>query len=263
MSCYVRLTRSCQGNFSSFLLLFSIETLAFPSLIYNFKTFPGPITKMVLVDSEIWTRGASLFGLVVLFQIVMAKISLQPTTKRRLQHALTGHSMIQISYVIPRNMCIILLLIGAGGMYILQQYFPTEFRSTFGPLLRKDELSGAQLPGAFYFLLGTALTASLAQDLNNARYAVECLAIADPMASWIGSTISSPKLNNKTSIAGCLACFFSAWLVGRIMLVTETLQTQLLGALVCTIAEGIPHGNDNLNIPILTILAVERLIPLL
>ena len=149
-------------------------------------------------------------------------------------------------------------------MYILQQYFPTQFRSTFGTLLRKDELSGEQLPGAFYFLVGTALTVALTKnDMNVARYAVECLAIADPMASWIGSTIRSPKLNSRSSVAGCLACFVTAWFVGYIMLLKATTRIHVVGALVCTVAEGIVYGNDNLNIPIFTALVVEKLGPLL
>lgn len=226
---------------------------------------------MSISDQQIWTRAVSLFVLVIVFQIIMARfVSLKAETKRRLQHALTGHSLVQISYVLPRNLSICLLIVGAGGMYILQQYFPIKFRTTFGPLLRSDELSGTQLPGAFYFLVGTALTVALTEDdMNVARYAVECLAIADPMASWIGSTIRSPKLNRKSSVAGCLACFVTAWFVGYMMLLTtETTTTTthihvVFGALVCTIAEGIEYGNDNLNIPILTALAVEKLGPLL
>jgi dolichol kinase len=210
-----------------------------------------------LYMGSLGSRAASLFALVILLQIMMAKVSLQKETKRRLQHALTGHAMVQISYVLPPTLAIGLLLLGAGGMYILQTRFPKEFRRTFGPLLRSEELSGAQLPGAFYFLLGTALAVLLSNDINTARYSVECLAIADPVASWIGSTISSPKINSQSSVSGCAACFVAAWCVGYLMLGTDT-YTISVGALVCTIAEGMPYGNDNLNIPVLTALAVEK-----
>jgi dolichol kinase len=209
------------------------------------------------VDS-LWTRAAILFILIVLLQVLMARVALQKETKRRLQHALTGHAMVQISYALPRNVAMVLLLLGAGGMFIFATFFSQEFRRVFGPLLRRQELSGAQLPGAFHFLLGTALTILLTDSMEIARYSVECLAIADPIASWIGSSIQSPKINQQTSIAGCVACFTAAWCVGFIML-TKDSYILSIGALVCTVAEGLPYGNDNLNIPILTALAVEKL----
>jgi dolichol kinase len=210
--------------------------------------------------SSLSMRAASLFILVVLFQVLMARVALEKETKRRLQHALTGHALVQISYVLPRNLAIGLLLLGAAGMYALQKYFPNQFRQTFGPLLRAQELSGDQLPGAFYFLLGTAVTVLLVEDWTVARYAVECLAIADPVASWIGSTVASPKINKGSSLSGCVACFLTAWCVGWLMLPTNTNSafTMTIGALACTIAEALPYGNDNLNIPILTALVVHN-----
>jgi dolichol kinase len=218
--------------------------------------------------SSLSMRAASLFIVVVLFQVLMARVALEKETKRRLQHALTGHAMVQISYVLPRNLAIALLLLGAAGMYALQKYFPNQFRQTFGPLLRTQELNGSQLPGAFYFLLGTAMTILLVDDWTVARYAVECLAIADPAASWIGSTVPSPKLNEGSSLSGCLACFLTAWCVGWLMLPTNTNMnmnmnsnsafTITIGAVACTIAEALPFGNDNLNIPIWTALVVHH-----
>ena len=39
----------------------------------------------------------------------------------------------------------------------------------------------------------------------------------------------------------------------------NNMQSLVLGALACTVAEGLPFGNDNLNIPILTALVVDKL----
>jgi dolichol kinase len=210
------------------------------------------------IMSPLLFRAASFFLLVVLFQVLVARVSLQTETKRRLQHALTGHALVQISYIFPLAACIILLLLGAFGMYVAQAYFPAWFQQTFGALLRKDELSGKQLPGAFYFLLGTALTALIASDLHIARYAVECLAIADPMASFVGSTIPSPKICPGSSMSGCIACFGTAWMVGVVMIPMVSQSTLILGALACTIAEASPYGNDNMNIPLLTAILVDQ-----
>ena len=103
-----------------------------------------------------------------------------------------------------------------------------KFLEAFGGLLRPKETSGEVLPGAFYFLAGTALVVSglVTNEMNIARYAVECLALADPMASWVGSTIQSPKFTIATasggtrtsSLVGCLACFGTAMVVGWWML---------------------------------------------
>jgi dolichol kinase len=207
-----------------------------------------------LMDPLLWTRAGSLAFLVVAFQVLVARVSLKKETKRRLQHALTGHALVQISYVLPREICFALLVLGAAGIYIIHQFYPSKFQQAFGALLRPHELH--QLPGAFWFLVGTAITVLLMKNETIIRYAVECLALADPMASWIGSTIRSPKINSGSSVSGCVACFATAVAVGKVMLTNPSNYTLGIGALACTIAEASPYGNDNLNIPILTALAV-------
>jgi len=249
-------------------------------------------------DLPIWIRAGSLFILIVLFQVFIAHApksspstsartqSRSSETQRRFQHALTGHAMVQLSCVIPRYVCIVLLLVASFGMYILRMYFyESIFLKAFGPLLRPHEKRPNTLPGAFYFLLGTGLTVWLfstdSTTTNNnssmtiPRYAVECLAFADPMASWIGSTMKSPKISSSSSVAGCFACFVTAWVVGYLMLDDDptvkgydeatagdsTNRFYMIvtsGAVACTIAEGfLPWGNDNLTIPLLTSLAVD------
>mmetsp|Transcript_7803 Transcript_7803/g.16755 ORF Transcript_7803/g.16755 Transcript_7803/m.16755 type:complete len:269 (+) Transcript_7803:85-891(+) len=239
-------------------------------------------------------RGAFLFVLVVLFQWLVARApNVQKESKRRFQHALTGHALVQISHALPKSVSLALLSIASIGMYLAKTFFFEEFLRAFGGLLRPKELSGEVLPGAFYFLIGTAITVSglVTEDIRIARYSVECLALADPMASWIGSTIPSPKLytvstdrkggTRTSSLSGCLACFGTALVVGWWMLVLSdtttttqsdndtsinetnstfkfTFSTLVAGALACTIAEGLPFGNDNLNIPVITAFVVDQ-----
>lgn len=209
-----------------------------------------------LTDPVLWRRGGSLALLVVVFQVLVARVSLKTETKRRLQHALTGHALVQISYVLPREMAFVLLALGAAGIYIMQKYYPSKFRRAFGALLRSNEYR--ELPGAFWFLVGSAITVLVVKDYTIIRYAVECLALADPMASWIGSTIRSRKINGGSSVSGCVACFATAVAVGKVMLSNPSNYTLGIGALACTIAEASTYGNDNLNIPILTALAVDH-----
>ena len=232
--------------------------------------------------SSLVARGISLLILVVLFQYFVARApNVQKETKRRFQHALTGHALVQISYVLPRTLSLVLLVIGSIGMYVAKTFFFDSFLNAFGGLLRPQETSGEVLPGAFYFLIGTAVTVSglVTDDIRIARYAVECLALADPMASWIGSTIPSPKFTIATkggttrtsSLSGCLACFGTALGVGWWMLMVSPSSSEILannnkftpstlfaGAIACTIAEGLPFGNDNLNIPVITAFVVDQ-----
>lgn len=204
-----------------------------------------------------WARGLSLFAVVVAVQVIFARVPTSGTTKRRLQHALTGHILVQISYVVPRGLGIALLLLGSAGIFVLQKYFPVAFLRMFGPLLRPSESSGERLPGAFYFLLGTAAASILVDDSAIVRYALDCLAFADPIASWAGSSIDSPRINGGTSVAGSAACFAAALVVGLLMLGVDEIRASAVGATACTIAEALPFGDDNFNIPVLTVLSVR------
>lgn len=246
----------------------------------------------------LWMRIAVLTVLVVLFQYVVARFSVERETKRRFQHALTGHALVQISHVLPSwEFAVILLATAALAVYVLRTYFFSSYLEAFGPILRPDEILAVaphtdqpRLPGAFYFLIGTCLTvwgcgwraAAAATSAGNrdgsndddgwtvSRYAVECLAIADPMASWVGTVVPSPRINGRTSVSGSVACFVTAWGVGYVMLMDDDdddddphkhhhhkhLWTITVGAAACAIAEALPLGNDNLNIPLLTALAV-------
>ncbi|KAL7556206.1 hypothetical protein ACA910_017365 [Epithemia clementina (nom. ined.)] len=223
-------------------------------------------------DTLMIFRVSSLFLLVLAFQVAIARLSLEREGKRRWQHAISGHMLVQISYLLPLNVSIGALLVGAVGIAYVRWYQPDIYLEVFGPLLRTEERQQLRrLPGAFYFLSGTALTALLF-PIDKARYAVECLAFADPMASWMGQVIPSPKFHAKASLAGCTACFFTAVVVGLAYFVPELgrsssstgasihdrhavsdqLWTVFVGALACTIAEASPFGNDNLLIPLIT-----------
>ena len=201
-------------------------------------------------------RLVALFVLIVGFQILVSQVALDREAKRRWQHALTGHILVQASYIIPMIYGVVGLLLGAVGMAAFKFGYPDKFLEAFGPLLRPGELEAGRLPGAFYFLIGSALTA-LSFDLPTTRYAVECLALADPMAAFVGKSIASPKINQSASVAGCVGCFTTAWICGYLMLPEPSILQLSLGAFACTLAECIPYGNDNLTIPLTTALAIS------
>jgi dolichol kinase len=229
--------------------------------------------------------------------------SINTEGKRRIQHGMTGCILVLISYCIPISLCIVLLCIATYIIYYLKTYhFHTIYLPNFGPLLRDyekqpppttqssssssnpnaDNISQIPLPGAFYFLLGTTITAILF-PIHVARYSVLCLSLADPMAAYVGQLIPSRRLDQiiihsplpiqnvrivtNATLSGCMACFITAWSIGYIQLIllspSETSATLIaitVGAISCCIAEAIPVipllGNDNVQIPILTALMV-------
>ena len=202
------------------------------------------------------TRLAVLFLFIIGFQVLVSRVALERETKRRWQHALTGHGLVQASYVIPISWGITGLLLGAVGMVYIRRVHPDAYLQAVGGLLRPPELEPGRMPGAFYFLLGTALTC-LWFDLDIARYAVECLALADPVAAFVGKSIPSPKLNATSSVAGFMGCFATACIIGYLMLEDATMFQISIGAFACSVAESMPIGNDNLLIPLITSIAMS------
>jgi dolichol kinase len=247
-----------------------IAHFSFRKNIQNPRDFRGnmPQEPDHSTASVLW-RGGSLIALIVAFQVAAAQFHLPREAKRRWQHAVTGHALVCVSEYLPVRWCVAALLSAAGGLWCLRNYHADVYLQHFGPLLRPHELEATALPGAFYFLLGAAIVAALF-PIATARYAVECLALADPMAAWAGQSIRSPKITASASLIGCLACFGTAFGIGYFMLPGETTAMNdddddrppwfilsAAGALACSIAEALPWGNDNLTIPVATALVVE------
>ena len=199
--------------------------------------------------------------LVVSFQIAIAKFTLQKETKRRIQHALTGHALVLISYVLIWEACVVGLGIGCWGIAYLRYYQHDLYVSLFGSLLRTHELSSRSgvLPGAFWFLFGT-LCCVCVFPMPVARYAVACLSWADPLASWAGTSITEPRMmrimiHPSASLAGCSTSFLTAVLLG-VAWFDLPWSTAAAGGLACSVAEAFPLWNDNFSIPLATASAV-------
>lgn len=224
-------------------------------------------------------QGTSLIVSIVFFQVAVARWRLDREAKRRFQHAITGHSLVLVSYYLPQSLCIFLLAAGAAGIRYIRMFQSETYLRYFGPLLRPHELlddttttnkskNAKVLPGAFYFLVSSALVATVF-PISTARVAVECLSLADPMAAWAGQSIASPKLwpSSSSSWVGTTACFLTAWCIGYAMLRIQwtndtdeppvSLFCITCSALACCLAEAFPHWNDNLTIPIVTAIAIE------
>jgi hypothetical protein len=108
-----------------------------------------------MLDNNTTIRLALLIVLIVGFQVLVTQVALEREAKWRWQHALTGHILVQASYIIPMAYGNAGLMIGSFGIAYIRFYHPDKFKELFGPLLRPEELEAAKLPGAFYFLIGT------------------------------------------------------------------------------------------------------------
>jgi dolichol kinase len=234
--------------------------------------------------SDVW-RVAVFVLLVVAFQVAVAQWSLEREAKRRWQHALTGQALVLASYYIPavQTVGVGALLLAAVLICYLRFYQTHLYFEAFGSLLRPSERDAddnvnestpktssaqacnaktarrRQLPGAFYFLIGTALTLRLF-PLDIARYAVMCLSWADPTAAWVGQwSRSKIRINSSASLGGCLACFFTSMAIGCLFLQPELGWIHVaVGAIACTVAEASRFGiNDNILIPLATATAVQ------
>jgi dolichol kinase len=198
----------------------------------------------------------AVLGVVILQLVVTNVSSLSKEGRRRIQHATTGQLLIVISYLLPLWICKMALLAGIVLLLCVYHFHKSWYKETFGPLLRQSEQD--TLPGAFWFLVGTWITATCF-DTNVGRYAVLCLSYADPIAAWVGLSLPSPRVVGTATVTGCCACFLTAVIIGMTMLLeSDHAVVEIgLGALACTLAEAFPMGNDNLLIPIATASVVQ------
>jgi dolichol kinase len=222
--------------------------------------------------SSLYQIAGAVVAVVILQLLLVTKVTgveLSKESRRRIQHAMTGQLMICVSHMLPLPICTAALLAGMALVLYVYLVHNPWYKKTFGSLLRPSEQDC--LPGAFWFLLGTWITVVLVGvvrviDIDIGRYAILCLSYADPMAAWVGSSISSPRVaivGTNATMAGCCAAFVTAFVLGAGMLEGggtghwNSLLEVGIGALACTLAECAPFGNDNLLIPIGTASAVQ------
>ncbi|GKY98239.1 hypothetical protein MPSEU_000781600 [Mayamaea pseudoterrestris] len=217
-----------------------------------------PASSTMIPPTPILFRAGTAAGLLVFLQFVLANTKMEKANRRNLQHWLTGQAFLLVSYVLPINVCVTMLFASAALVYYLEVYQSKFFVKHFGAFLRKEEAVGDSRSGAFYFLLGTAVTAAIF-PINTARFALQCLATVDPVASYFGRHVESSRINQNTTLAGSAAGFVTACAIGCFYLGfgEASWGKILVGALTCTIVEGSPYGNDNFMIPVLTSLVME------
>jgi dolichol kinase len=211
-----------------------------------------------MTSTPIVIQAGVTFCLLVGLQLALARVGLSRESRRNVQHFSTGQAFLLVSYVLPIHVCVIMLFASAALFYYLEIYERKLFLKYFGAFLRPAEISGHYRSGAFYFLLGTAFTAALV-PVTTARFALQCLATVDPVASFVGRSIPSRNINASTTVAGSLAGLVTACMIGYVYLSDSAFMRSkiFIGALTCCIVEASPYGNDNFMIPVLTSLVME------
>ena len=167
-------------------------------------------------------------GVLISHQSKLLAIGMGPRihVARRVQHASTGLAFLAVSHVIPgypAGFC--LLSLATAAFYcvhrkrLVDDGWDAWYQARFGALLRdhergeREQVTGGdgsaspkdksgrvgwktqpRLPGAFYFLLGTA-AATLIFPTPVARTSLLVLSLADPAAGLVGSWLSARGFN--------------------------------------------------------------------
>ncbi|MGQ0615038.1 MAG: diacylglycerol/polyprenol kinase family protein [Planctomycetaceae bacterium] len=146
-----------------------------------------------------------------------------------------------------------LLLLAADFGRRLSSRFDALFRASFRAILDPKDFIGVN--GSTLYFAGCALAAALFPKAI-ACAAILSLALGDPLAALIGTSVRSPRFG-RVSLAGSLAClcaatascaFFVGW------------PRALLGGVAATLAEALSGSKlDNLTLP-LAVAAALRLL---
>jgi len=119
-----------------------------------------------------------------------------------------------------------------------------SFQTTFRVLL--DPKDAAGLNGSTLYFGGCALAVTLVPQAP-ACGGILALALGDPLAAIVGSSVRSPRWK-KTSLAGSTACFVAALLACRLFV---PWPAALAGAATATVLEAVSGAKlDNFTIPV-------------
>ncbi|OQR92789.1 hypothetical protein ACHHYP_03200 [Achlya hypogyna] len=133
--------------------------------------------------------------------------------RRKVQHAGTGALIVVATFYGTSLEASVVLAICALTFYFVSfmrkqsKAVDAIYLQIFGPILRQHEVHH-RLPGAFYFLTGSALSFVVYPKFI-AQLSVLHLSLGDPCASFFGITLGqhSTRLWNGKTVAGVIGCF--------------------------------------------------------
>ena len=143
---------------------------------------------------------------------------------------------------------------------ILRQSIPTLNRVVcliLSPIMRESERN--TMAGTSWLMIGTSvLVFSFSQDV--VTLSLLFLAIADPLASFVGNKYGKDKIVGDKSLQGTLAAFFACMIVSACYFYFNNLMTErilivsLLAGIIGALSELLPIWklDDNLTLPLLS-----------
>uniref|UniRef100_A0AAV1UK86 Phosphatidate cytidylyltransferase n=1 Tax=Peronospora matthiolae TaxID=2874970 RepID=A0AAV1UK86_9STRA len=194
---------------------------------------------------------------------------------RKIHHLITGVLIYVASRFFGRGPGATVLLTFAllcYGLHVLRQNsdaFNTAYLQRFRRLLRPHEVAGTTLPGAYYFLLGSAFSLALFQ-LRIARLAILHVSVGDPAAAFFGTLYGRHKLatvvgklGGRKSLEGSIGCCgvaaiatFTVFIIERDFYfdISEDEGTAVAAGIIAAAAEMLNVGgwDDNLTFPLLS-----------
>eukprot|EP00927_Polykrikos_kofoidii_P057289 TRINITY_DN51403_c0_g1_i1.p2 TRINITY_DN51403_c0_g1~~TRINITY_DN51403_c0_g1_i1.p2 ORF type:complete len:284 (-),score=44.52 TRINITY_DN51403_c0_g1_i1:114-965(-) len=207
--------------------------------------------------------GMILWGGVRIFLICSAVVSLQyvvahlealsnvgakVNVQRSLQHIASGVAILALFIHLPWLMSILAGGASVFAFLILQvarmvsREVNQQFLQAFGSMLKTSERSGSQPPGAFFFLLGFVLSASLFPR-RLATFGILSATFGDPLAAFGGVVFGGPRILGDKTLGGFLSCCVTGAAAGLLVIFFMTdgaNLAELLGvSAVCGLASGV------------------------
>lgn len=182
---------------------------------------------------------------------------------RKLWHVLGVLTVTGFQYFLTPNTALRAMAVGAFlfvTVDVIRQQWPPLNRWAlrfFGPFMREHEQHG--LAGTTYMVLGTFLIIWFFPK-QIVTLSLLFLAIADPLASFIGILYGKDKLVGSKSLQGTFAAFAACTILALIYFLTHQMMTErllivsLLAGLSGAISELLPIGrlDDNFTFPVVS-----------
>lgn len=156
--------------------------------------------------------------------------------------------------VLPPLSLVSSIIIGVDVIRLQYKWLNHQVQRFFSFILRKHE--NYTISGSSWFLLGAIISLTLFPK-EICVFGFLCLAVGDPLASYVGiASTNGQKLGQKTW-AGCVGFFLASWMVGSLWLLhTHTplvaFTAAACGGLAAAITERLLlQIDDNLAIPLI------------
>ncbi len=166
-------------------------------------------------------------------------------------HNLSWHMSLQI-----------LVLLSAISIFIdlfrqRSDTFNTGVIKLMGFLMRESER--ASIAGTTYLLIGVLIIVAIFPP-SVVTLSLLFLAIADPVASYVGVRYGHDKLVGRKSLQGTMAAFFVSMFISATYFVSHNMMTEriiivsIIAGLIGAVAELLPVGDldDNLVLPVVS-----------